>query len=95
MISRARAETAHARRYMIQLAKHWSHRWEVAFDDTAARIALPAGTARMTAGPDALEVELETDEAANIERFEQVFAEHLMRFAFREPDLKLAWAREP
>jgi hypothetical protein len=34
---------------MIQLAKHWSHRWEVEFDDLQARIVLPGGVARMTA----------------------------------------------
>lgn len=94
MHSRAHAKTPHARRYMIQLAKHWSHRWEVEFDDVQARIALPGGVARMTAGPETLDVDLETDDPTGVERFEQVFTEHLMRFAFREPDLKLDWARE-
>ena len=94
MHSRAHAKTAHAKRYMTQLAKHWSHRWEVEFDDTAARIVLPGGTARMSAGPEALDVDLETEDAANVERFEQVFVEHLQRFAFREPDLKLEWVRK-
>ena len=32
--SHGRAETPSARRYLTQLCKHWSHRFEVRFDDT-------------------------------------------------------------
>ena len=52
MQSHARLHTDKAARYMTQLAKHWSHRFEVAFDATSARIPLPLGTCLMRAEPD-------------------------------------------
>ena len=36
MESHARVATEKAARYMIQLAKHWSHKFEVRYDDTSA-----------------------------------------------------------
>ena len=92
MQSHARAPTDKAARYMTQLAKHWSHKYETAFDATTARIVLPLGVCRMTADTDALEVTLEPTEGADLARFERVVAEHLNRFAFREP-LTLDWSR--
>ena len=49
MISTARATTESARRYMIQLCKHWGHKFEVVYDDTSGRIALPVGPLTMAA----------------------------------------------
>ncbi len=48
----ARAATDKGARYMTQLAKHWSHKFETEFDERTARIELPVGTCRITAGPD-------------------------------------------
>ncbi|HTK34316.1 MAG TPA: DUF2218 domain-containing protein [Caulobacteraceae bacterium] len=93
MESRALAVTDKAARYMTQLAKHWSHKFEVSLDTHQARIVLPLGVCRMTAGPDALEVVVEAADAASLAKLEPVVAEHLGRFAFREPDLRLDWVR--
>ena len=90
--SHGRAETANARRYMTQLCKHWSHRFEVRFDDTTGEVPLPSGPCRLKAEPDRLEIELETAEADQLNRMEQVVAEHLQRFAFREP-FEVVWTR--
>jgi hypothetical protein len=94
MRSHARAGTDKAARYMTQLAKHWSHKFETAFDERHARIDLPMGPCLMTAQPDALEVTVEAADAQALARMEQVVAAHLARFAFREPDLTLEWRRE-
>ena len=93
MQSHARLTTDQAARYMTQLAKHWSHRFEVALDATSARIPLPVGTCVMLAEPDGLNVTVEAAELDSLARLEDVVAEHLLRFAFREPVARLAWTR--
>ena len=91
--SHGRAETASARRYLSQLCKHWSHRFEVRFDETSGEIALPSGPCRLKAEPDGLEIALEAEDASQLDRMEQVVADHLKRFAFREP-FEVTWTRE-
>ncbi|MGR4865527.1 DUF2218 domain-containing protein [Caulobacter sp. LARHSG274] len=93
MQSHARLTTDKAARYMTQLAKHWSHRFEVALDATSARIPLPLGTCVMLAEPDGLNVTVEAPVMESLARLEDVVAEHLLRFAFREPVTRLAWTR--
>lgn len=41
--SRAVIATPHASRYLQQLCKHWSHKFETEAGPTNARIALPLG----------------------------------------------------
>ena len=91
-LSRGRAETPNARRYLTQLCKHWSHRFEVRFDEQAGEIPLPMGACRLRAEPDHLAIELETDAPDQLDRMEEVVATHLNRFAFREP-FEIAWRR--
>ncbi len=91
MISTARAETANGRRYMIQLCKHWGHKFEVAFDDTNGSIALPAGALTLAADETGLTLTLDAS-PEGLDRMEGVVTEHLNRFAFREP-FDLAWSR--
>jgi hypothetical protein len=93
MQSHARLNTDQAARYMTQLAKHWSHAFEVAFDAASARIPLPVGTCILLAEPDGLNVTVEASEMADLTQLEDVVAAHLMRFAFREPVGRLAWTR--
>lgn len=93
MQSHARLTTDKAVRYMTQLAKHWSHRFEVSLDAVSARIPLPLGTCVMAADPEGLDVTVEAADPAGLTRLEDVVAEHLLRFAFREPVERLAWTR--
>ncbi len=95
MQSHAHTATDKAARYMTQLAKHWSHKFATELDAQHARIELPMGVCRMEAYPDALEVTVEAADAAALARMETVVADHLSRFAFREPDLKWAWVSQP
>ena len=92
MQSIATIPTASASRYLQQLCKHWSHKFEVEFDPHAGRIEFGASTARFAASGDALTITLDTADAAQLDRMEPVVAEHLQRFAFRE-DLAVAWSR--
>jgi hypothetical protein len=82
--SHAEVPTAHASRYLQQLAKHWAHKFPVEFTPEAGRIDLPMGVCRMTASDNSLRVDLDGAEDADMARFRQVVAEHLQRFGHRE-----------
>ena len=82
--SLARTETVHASRYLQQLAKHWSHKFEVRFTPTAATIDLPLGRCELSADDQALEVTLKGTPHVDMGRFQTVVAEHLQRFGYRE-----------
>jgi hypothetical protein len=87
----AQVPTTSGSRYLQQLCKHWSHKFETDFDAQQGSIAFPMGPIRLVAGPDALTVAIEPQEGVDVERFKQVVAEHLDRFAFREAPLTFNW----
>jgi len=93
MQSHARIATDKAARYMTQLARHWSHKFEVELEEARARIALPMGTCAMAAAAGGLTVTVAAPAAEELARMETVVADHLARFAFREPELKIEWRR--
>ena len=85
-ISTARFATAHAEKYLQQLCKHWSHRFSVEVMPGKGRIAFSGDEALdLAADADGLTLVLRStgDPAAHAD-LEQVVAEHLQRFAFRE-----------
>lgn len=82
--------TAHASRYLQQLCKHWSHKFETEFDPSRGRILLPLGEARLTATPDTLVIDLTATDGANMKTFQEVVVSHIERFAFRE-ELRFDW----
>ena len=87
----AEVPTSQGSRYLQQLCKHWSHRFEVAFDPQHGVVHMKGADCTFDAGPDALRLDL-SGEAA--ERLRGVVAEHLQRFAFRE-ELAIDWAAVP
>lgn len=87
----ASVPTPHASRYLQQLCKHWSHKFEVAFDPAHGTIALPFGPVTLDAGADALTIRAELNDGADPERAKSVIADHLGRFAFREGELVFDW----
>ncbi|WP_022681515.1 DUF2218 domain-containing protein [Sphingobium bisphenolivorans] len=87
----AHVPTTNGSRYLQQLCKHWSHKFETSFDASQGSIAFPMGPIRMTAGAEALTLTIEPTEGADVERFKQVVADHLDRFAFREAPLTFDW----
>lgn len=93
MQSHARLSTDKGARYMTQVAKHWSHRFAVTFDDTTASIPLPVGDCRMVADAEGLDITVETPDPESLAKLEQVVADRLLRFAFREGVETLAWTR--
>lgn len=90
--SRAEVSTENASRYLQQLCKHWAHKFPVEFTPEHGEITLPSGVTVLDAQPEALVVTLRAEEAASLERLEQVVADHVVRFAFRE-ELVFDWKR--
>ncbi len=90
----AHVPTTHGSRYLQQLCKHWSHKFETDFDVRQGRVSLPLGTLLMAARADDLTVTLKPAADADVERFKQVVADHLDRFAFREAPLPFDWRAE-
>nr|WP_295664242.1 DUF2218 domain-containing protein [Polymorphobacter sp.] len=88
----ATVATPNGSKYLQQLCKHWSHKFEVEFDAQAGKIAFPTSAVAFAATPDTLTMTLSGPDAATIERMEQVVVDHLNRFAFRE-ELKVEWVR--
>ncbi|MBC7168991.1 DUF2218 domain-containing protein [Phenylobacterium sp.] len=91
--SSATVPTEHARRYMIQLCKHFGHKVETRFDDHEGRIRFEMGEAKLRARPEALLLVVETEGEEALARLEGVVASHLQRFAFRENELSVDWRR--
>ena len=86
----ATVPTANASRYLQQLCKHWSHKFEVSFDAAQGLIQLPGATLALRAGDAALALDLSNADDADLTRLCGVVEDHVRRFAFRE-DLAFAW----
>jgi hypothetical protein len=85
----SRVPTPHASRYLQQLCKHWSHKFVVDFTAQNGRIELPMGVCILDADPEGLGLHLDTT-SDHLARMEDVIAEHIRRFAFRE-ELRFDW----
>lgn len=92
--SQARVPTAEASRYLKQLCRHWSHKFPVETKDD--RGTVPFGEDRVCtfeAEADALLMRVVTPDPAGLTRLENVVADHLLRFAFRENLGEIRWSR--
>ena len=81
---RAVVETAHGIRYLQQLCKHWSHKFETSFDQQEGRVVLTVGEVRLSANSDHLVVQLSARSAQDLRTLQEVLVSHIDRFAFRE-----------
>ena len=91
-VSVARVPTHSASKYLQQLAKHWSHKMEVAFLEEEGRIAFPNGAVlEMRTDSETLDVALTVPEGEDVDRMREVVSSHLDRFAFREAPLTFDW----
>jgi hypothetical protein len=66
--------------------------FEVQFSETRGEVRFASASLTMEASADALLVAIETDEMESVERLQEVVANHLDRFAFREAPLPFEWA---
>jgi hypothetical protein len=93
MRAAATIPTAHARRYMVQLCKHFAHRAPAEFDEREGHIRFEAGEVRLRSAPETLMVIAEAGAPEGLDRLQDVIERHLKRFAFREPHLAVDWSR--
>ena len=84
--------TNDASRFLQQLCKHWSPKFEVTFTPSEGRVPFPNGaTCTMSATSDALALRVEAADAAEAARMAEVVINHLQRFAFRAPLVVPDW----
>lgn len=84
--------TPNASKYLQQLCKHFGHKVEVTYDETAGEVALPVGPARMTANPEGLQISIDIKDPEDRPRAESIIDSHLERFAFREGFKAMDWS---
>jgi uncharacterized protein len=83
--------TGNAQKYMTQLCKHWSHKFETALVGATGTVDLPGGLATFKARATELEISIALKSEDVGERMQAVVAEHLDRFAFREAPIACNW----
>ncbi|MFD1791130.1 DUF2218 domain-containing protein [Ochrobactrum teleogrylli] len=88
--SEASIATAHASRYLQQLAKHFAHKLPVTFDPAAGQISFSIGDCRLRADDAFLHIALTSPDQPSLTQLQDVVVRHLVRFAFRE-ELVVNW----
>jgi hypothetical protein len=88
--TRAVIKAAYGSRYLQQLCKHWSHKFETTFDLYEGRVILTIGDVNLSARPDQLVVQLSARTAQDLQTLREVLISHIDRFAFRET-LRYDW----
>ncbi len=92
-ISTVTVATKSASRYLQQLCKHWSHKFEVEFTPQEGRILFTDGRiVTLKASNEALDITAEAP-AETQAQLEDVVAKHIIQFAFRE-ELTFDWIRQ-
>lgn len=91
-VSQASVEMPTPPRYMARLCNHFTHRVTVHRDADRARIEFPNGVCTLQANERKLEMRIEADDAATLDRLEQVVARHLKQVASAET-FDVQWVR--
>ena len=90
--SRAEIATPFASKYLVQLSKHWSHKFAVEWDETHSHIPLAGADCRLEAKDGRLIADVEAPDE-ELDRVQDVVARHVNRFAFKEGELAFDWVR--
>jgi hypothetical protein len=90
--SSARIKANNPPRLILRLCKHWGHKFPVSFDERQGDVQLSIGRCLMQAQESELEVRLESDDAEQLQKLEEVVADHLQRMAGAEA-LSIEWHR--
>ena len=71
-------------RYMVRLCNHFAHRVTVHREPDSARVEFPGGLGTMHATADRLDIQLEANDPATLERLQEVVGRHLEQVASAE-----------
>lgn len=89
-ISTVTITTPNASRYLQQLCKHWSHKFEVEFTSQQGRIIFTDGRiVTLKASNETLDITAEAPLETQAQ-LEDIIAKHIIKFAFRE-ELVFNW----
>ncbi|WP_394156181.1 DUF2218 domain-containing protein [Loktanella salsilacus] len=88
---RGEFRTEHASRYLQQLCKHFAHKVDVQFDETAGSVAFPFGPATLTATDDALIAVVTAPTEDKLRDARRAIDSQLVTFAFREGFTTMTW----
>jgi uncharacterized protein len=91
-IAQASVEMPTPARYMARLCNHFTHRVTVHREADRARIEFPNGLCTLLATEQKLEMRIEAQDAATLDRLEQVVARHLKQVASAET-FEVTWTR--
>ncbi len=93
LISRSHVKTEHAKKYLVQLSKHWAHKFaDLTYTDQRADIPLPGAPCVLLADSSGLGIKLHSDSAETLARAQSAVADHLRRFGHRE-ELVITWSQ--
>ena len=90
--SSARIKANNPARLILRLCKHWGHKFPVSFDERQGDVQLSIGRCLMQAQDGELDVRLESGDAEQLQKLEEVVADHLQRMAGAEA-LSIEWRR--
>lgn len=95
LISKSTVSTDRASRYLQQLCKHFGHKIPVTFTPEKGEITFSFGICNLIATSAELMLSVHAsgkNAETDLEKLENVIADHLVRFAFRE-NLEMQWER--
>lgn len=85
------AVTADPARVMKRLCRHWSHKFQVRFDELTGEIQLNEVRLAMRADADRLDLQLENPAGEIPSRLPQVVTDHLVRMAGADTPIEVHW----
>lgn len=87
----AAVSTPNGGKYVRQICKHWSHKFQTEVDGDTGKVVFPSAVAELAAGADGIAISITGEDRDAVERLTDVLASHIDRFAFREAPLTYAW----
>ncbi|MDF1790450.1 MAG: DUF2218 domain-containing protein [Thalassobaculaceae bacterium] len=88
----AQVRTDKASRYVAQLCKHFSHRVPAEWNETEGLVRFEPGACRMSASDGTLTLMCESETEKALAVVQDVVADHLVRFAWKE-ELSVTWTQ--
>ena len=86
----ATVATENPSRLINRLCKHWGHKFPVQHDEQKGEIELPIGNCRLQVAGGGLQVVVEAEGSEQLQKLQQVVADHLERMATGET-LSFTW----
>ncbi|TWE02409.1 hypothetical protein FB481_109232 [Pseudomonas sp. AG1028] len=90
--SRATVTTEQGQRCLTRLCRHWSHKFQVSFDEQRGEIVFDPARLTLTRFEGGLVAVIEAPDTDTLDRLEPVVADHMQRMVADET-LQIDWQR--